>query len=156
MEILSRYRKIALDFDGTLFDGPASEYLQEYVVDNQDKSYGIVTFRDDRASVMRDLSAMGLSPNLFATIITMPRKMAIDFEAETTMRRHAGLPLLATVSSDQMFPTEHKYVMWKGFVCMKIGASVLIDDLPWAVKPGCTRFNIDYVDVASLKIPAYT
>lgn len=146
MERLKRHRKIAFDLDGTLIDGVASREIAEFIRDHPDKTYYIVTFRipEQCLHLNDELTQVGLKRSDFREVVPMAKRFVMEFENDRAQRRFAHLPPPKTV--DHMLPGERRYVHWKGFVCSKLGATVLIDDMPELSAPGCKQHNIALED----------
>jgi hypothetical protein len=146
MEKLKRHRKIAFDLDGTLVDGVASREIAEFIRDNPEKTYYIVTFRipEQCLHLNEELAQVGLKRADFQDVVPMSKRFVIEFEDDQAQRRFANLPPPKTV--DHMLPGERRYVHWKGFVCSRLGATALIDDMPEMSAPGCKQHNIALED----------
>jgi hypothetical protein len=158
MDELDKHQKIALDFDGTLVDSVSSPILADYIRQHPEKSYYIVTFRTPTqiVTIPTELTNIGLSFDLFAKVVPMPPRLAFDFDEDQKFRRHAHLPDMNTVSEDALLPGEYKMVHWKGFIARKLGATILVDDMPELVLYGCQQFGIKFVDAKNLHATALT
>jgi hypothetical protein len=152
MDSLNRHKKIALDLDGTLIDGAASGVLANYVREHPGKAFYIVTFRtpDQSHDVAAELNDVGLSAEHFDKIISMPPRLARDFDHDQQLRRNAALPRLDQVGPEHLLPGEVAFMQWKGFVAKKLGATVLVDDMPYLAKLGCEKFGVSLVDAATI------
>lgn len=152
MDKLSGHQRIALDFDGTLVDGVASATLAAYVKQHSQKSFSIVTFRTPTQidTIPTELTQVGLSIDMFLKVVPMPKRLAFDFDEDQKFRRHARLPNMDQVSEDALLPGEYKFVHWKGFIARKLGATVLVDDFPELVTPGCKQFGIAFIDAKDI------
>jgi hypothetical protein len=154
MDRLAKHRKIALDFDGTLVDGVSSPAITAYVNQHPDKSFYIVTFRTPKQSqtIPSELANVGLSTQQFSKIIPMPERLMFDFDEDQRFRRNSSLPSMDHVSEDALLPGEYKLVHWKGFIARKLGATVLVDDIPELVTRGCKQFGIEFVDARQIHV----
>jgi hypothetical protein len=154
MDSLGKHRKLALDLDGTLIDGAASATLTNYVKNHPDKTFSIVTFRAPQQSVTipEELLDNGLSVAMFQRIISMPQRLVMDFEEDQQMRRNASLPRLETIGQDELLPGEFKFMHWKGYITNKLGATALVDDMPFFVALGCKKFGVALIDVATIPL----
>ena len=153
MNALTRHRKIAMDLDGTLIDGVAAVALGDFVREcHEHKSFFIVTFRtaEQMQTVQQELAAYDLSPDFFARIIPMPTRYVLEFDEDQRFRRTARMPRLDQVAPDAQLPGEFKFTHWKGFIVHKLGATVLVDDMPYLVLPGCEKFHITFIDAKSM------
>lgn len=152
MDKLARHRKIALDFDGTVVEGASSAAIADYVTQHPDKLFYIVTFRtpDQAATISHELARAGLSTDLFSQIVPMPRRLAFDFEEDQQFRRAAAMPSIDRVPEDALLPGEHKLLNWKGFIARKLGATVLVDDMPEMSAYGCRKFGVELVDAKDI------
>jgi hypothetical protein len=153
MQSLAGYKKIAFDLDGTLIDGVASAAIATFIKRHATKSYFIITFRtpSQAVSIPSELISAGLSVDLFKQIIPISERLMFDFNEEQQQRRNAGLtPLITDMPHEALFPGEYKLMHWKGFVARKLGATVLVDDLPFLVTLGCKKFGIDFIDPKNL------
>ena len=149
---LHKHRKIAFDFDGTLVDGRSSLLIQNYIQNNDDKTYFIVTFRTpvQAKTIPMELAAHGLSSEWFATVVPMAARLALEFDEDQRIRRNSGLPNIERVSEAALLPGERQVLNWKGFVAKKLGATVLVDDMPAYCAMGCRRFGIRLLDANHL------
>jgi hypothetical protein len=152
MDKLANHRKIALDLDGTLIDGASSPALATFVKANPTKSFSIVTFRTPQQSstIPAELQSNGLSADMFGNIISMPQRLVFDFDEDQQFRRNAALPSIEHVTPDALLPGEFKFMNWKGFIANKLGATVLVDDMPTLVALGCTKFHVALIDATKL------
>jgi hypothetical protein len=152
MDRLANHQKIALDFDGTLIDGVSSLAIAAYVNQHPDKSFYIVTFRTPKQSqtIPTELANVGLSVQQFSKIIPMSERLVFDFDEDQRFRRNSSLPSMDHVSKDALLPGEYKLVHWKGFIARKLGATVLVDDMPELVTHGCKQFGVEFVDAKQI------
>jgi FMN phosphatase YigB (HAD superfamily) len=152
MDKLANHRKIAFDLDGTLIDGAASPALATFIKSHPTKSFSIVTFRTPQQSstIPAELQNHGLSADLFRNIISMPQRLVFDFDEDQQFRRNAAMPSFDHVTPDALLPGEYKFMNWKGFIANKLGATVLVDDMPNLVALGCKKFHVTLVDATKL------
>lgn len=150
---LERHDRIALDLDGTLIDGQTSPLIQDFVRSNPEKKFWIVTFRTPAQvhTVASELANVGLPIGDFQRVIPMPERYVMEFEEDQRQRRFARLPGLDTPGVTP-FPGEFRYLHWKGYVCKRIGATVLVDDLPRLSQMGCQQFGIELVDARNMTL----
>ena len=132
---LRRHAVIAWDLDDTLIGHPASPALHAFIRATPDIRHLIVTFRSHRVAetIWRDLK--GPERELFFAAETIDDEVAAQYQ-RLHRQRATGLfagPLCAA---------ELVYLLWKGAVCARRGAGVLVDDLTEQVRLGCARHGI--------------
>jgi hypothetical protein len=145
--ILEQHNKIAFDFDDTLINGVGAAAIQEYILANPHKMYWIVTFRTPREAVTiaDELARFSdLTMDMFERIYPCPERTVMDWKLVQQERKAAGLSSPELTYVESLFPEELKFVHWKAYVCSRIGASVLVDDMKRLVYPGCERYKIAY------------
>lgn len=152
MDRLASHRTIAFDLDGTLIDGAASAKLASYIKEHPEKTFYVVTFRtpDQINTVSSELQNQGLDMNMFEKVVPMPARMVMEFDEDQRTRRNAGMPPMDKAPPDSLFPGELKLVNWKGFVTRRLGATVLVDDMPYLSAPGAKRFGVELIDAATI------
>lgn len=133
--ILDEHDVIGWDFDGTLIDHPKAQSMHDYILDHPEKTHIIVTFRSHgmERNIWRDLGrenhrAPGRAA--FKDVINMSNKL---FEE--------GYMAQKAVAASIVLPTK-EYLEWKGKVCHDLGITVLVDDMPAMVIPGCDRYGV--------------
>lgn len=151
---LERHSTIALDFDDTLVNGPASEFLARFIQDNPDKTYVIITHRTPRecATIPQELREFTLlTVQQFARVIPTPERLKMEFDEDQRLRFQKRFPRLSpTTPEDDLLPGEFKFLHWKGFAASKAGATVLVDDLPYLSALGCRRHHVELIDSRKL------
>lgn len=133
-EHLDPHAVIAWDMDGTLIDGPNGAYFCQYIVANPQKQHHIVTFRTPRAWAEFspfELAPYGITRSMIAGIHNVPDELY-----------HAYAQRLTFFQPEKV----EAYFEWKGLKSKEIGATVLVDDMPNHVLPGCQKYGITYVD----------
>jgi hypothetical protein len=138
-ELLCGQTAIAWDFDDTLVGHQAAPAMYEFIAANPQIAHHIVTFR-----------AQGLQTRIWADLAEATTRIgAVNFGHVINvddglaglvgrLRRHRAARLFAGPEG----PAERAYRHWKGLVCSRIGAGVLVDDRAEDVLPGCTAFGI--------------
>lgn len=140
-ELLAPHQKCGWDFDGTLYDHPAAAEMHAYIMNHPEKQHYIVTFRSHGwgEQVFDDLASRHLEfpgPEHFDGVITCPDEIFERFW-DAHQRQKLGLPIDMT--------DVQPYVEWKAKICKKHGITVLIDDNPLHVQPGCDRYGVLHV-----------
>lgn len=121
---LRSFDVIAWDFDGTLIDHPRSADFWRLIQANPYRqTHYIVTHRSHghECLIFDDLAARGagIDPLHFAGIINVP---------------------------DELFETNDPALLtFKGEQCSRIGAQVLVDDMPRLSAPGCAQHGVRLV-----------
>ena len=138
MNRLDDHTNIGLDFDSTLVNGGRfSKYLWEYIRKNPNKEYWIVTFRPvsgrlgKRSDILEELvSEAGhrVGEIIGTNVAQLPDKL----DHPTNFFGQPWMPL------------------WKGSMCEQLGCTLMIDDLPKFVLPGCDAHHIEFIDTADL------
>ena len=133
--VLHDHAVIAWDLDDTLVGHRAAQAMAAYIRATPEKRHVIVTFRgaSQRDRVWRDLAPLDRSH--FAALETTD-----DAEAALVQRllRQRARGLLAGPETAE----ETAYLHWKGRVCARLGASVLVDDMTELVRQGCAAHDI--------------
>ena len=134
---LRRYRCIGWDLDNTLIGHPASAEMHAFIRAAPHITHLLITFRTEPASVWPDLERF---PNAagracFKGVETMEPGLAVAFQR---LQRQRQLGLYA----GPMAFCELEYRSWKGRICARHGAELLIDDMTDHVSPGCERHGI--------------
>lgn len=150
---LHGYRAIAWDLDGTLIGHPASPRLHSFIRSRPELRHVIVTFRARKLEAMlwQDLANTGTAPapSCFETVLAMADDLYEAFHRFRRLRRlgrHAGPPT----------PVEAAYVTWKGEACAAHGLTVLVDDMPDLVRPGCELHRVALLHPDDFLDPAVT
>lgn len=136
-ERLRRHRCIGWDLDNTLLDHPASPAMHDFIRAAPDITHLIITFRTSQATIWSDLAqlANAAPPSCFAAVETMDPALSASF-LRLQQQRQRGL------YAGPMAFCELEYRSWKGRVCARHGAGLLIDDMTEHVSPGCERHAI--------------
>lgn len=144
--ILDNHHTIAWDFDKTLVDCPTALAAQRYIRDNPNKKHHIVTFRSHGMEdhIFDELSkySIGLHQTDFDGVHNIEDEAHMAWEL--AMWKRSLNPDMAITSAEKY------YLSWKGYICRRIGASVLVDDDTKAVSDGCKRFGILHFDPQEL------
>jgi len=154
--MFENHQRIAIDLDDTLLNGPASKFLVDYVNDHPEKEFFIVTHRTpaESRSVPMELKNIGLNINQFEKLMPTTELMRIRFRLDRNDREKNKLPSIYTdnVSTDEMSKNELNFVYWKGYVCKRLGITLIIDDATPIVKPGADRYHIEYINPYDIKL----
>ena len=132
-------RRIAWDFDLTLVGHQAGRVMHDFIRSTPHIEHLIVTFRSHGSQsviwdeLSRETDLVGR--NNFLCIYNIEDNLA---ETTARLRRQRERRLYAGPDS----PAERAYRYWKGLVCAKVGASILVDDRTEDVAPGCMAFGI--------------
>lgn len=144
MSPLDSHHTIALDMDGTLIpdrktdqhNAERIELLRRWVVDNHKKhELYIVTFR--QGVRVAELYPYGITTEMIKDVYDIPHR--IWFGAMQLQKMG-----LKNSLSERM---NEEYIHWKGKICKDIGATILVDDVPKNVIPGCTKYGIKFLDI---------
>lgn len=134
---LKPYRKVGIDFDGTLADHRKSGLLWDHVANNPyDQEFFIVTHRSGgyQDSVWMELVMEGspLRKEHFQELVACPH--------ETWMAYKNGI-------EEGIDMSLHPYVSWKGEQCASRSIEVMIDDRPDIVEGGCTANGVTFIHI---------
>ncbi|RYD65103.1 MAG: hypothetical protein EOP83_08075, partial [Verrucomicrobiaceae bacterium] len=142
--LLDPHDTIAWDMDGTLIDGPNSEFFRAYILAHPEKHHHIVTFRTgpsrrfpDNASALwkddaiHELLEHGVALDVFKATHGIPEELYSAWASRKTLLSEAEVAA---------------YVMWKGKMAAEIGATVMVDDMPGMVKKGCKAHGVVFID----------
>lgn len=151
--ILEPHAVVGLDCDETLINGPYSHDLLTWCKEHHvDKDLHVITFRE--YAPYRDLANFGYDVNWF-TFHCLPRDISISYrqalplfhQSSDAIEKKLREGLLTQESWQQCRYAVMAFREWKGSICHAVGASVLVDDLPLAVLPGCRKYGITFVAV---------
>lgn len=137
-ELLGPHQVIGWDVDGTILDHPNAPVMHRYIIDNPEKRHIIVTFRSHgwQNEIFSELAAMHdvfAGPEHFDGILNVPDDVFIRFQ------RHSSRVLKSQERNVR------DYIEWKGRVCKEAGITVLVDDNPHHVLPGCDMHGILHI-----------
>lgn len=127
MKNLAKHDKIAVDVDDTLLgNSPGKHILWDFISANKNnKIFYLVTFRIKPCidEVFDDLfsETSVVAKDHFAGLVGIPPKVFFGEDLQTPL------------------------VEWKGLTAFKLGCTLLIDDLPDLVLPGCRKYGVDYL-----------
>ncbi len=131
--------RIAWDFDLTLVGHKAGRKMHEFIRATPQTEHLIVTFRSHgmQHAIWEDLAQETDAVNRthFSNAFNIDDGLA---DAAARLRRQRERRVYAGPES----PVERAYRHWKGLVCARAGASVLVDDRTEDVAPGCAAFGI--------------
>lgn len=137
MSILDDHEIIAWDFDGTLWGHEKSELMHAYILAHPTKKHYIITHRShgEQKLVWIDLEQYpdAPGPEHFVEMINIPDDKYSRFHM--SQRSPGGLILL----------DYNGYIDWKAEMCLKVGATILVDDNPGHTKAGCIKHGIAFV-----------
>jgi FMN phosphatase YigB (HAD superfamily) len=145
--ILDQHDTIAWDFDGTLVDGPNSAYFRSYISLNPQKRHHIITFRN-RAwanTCWAELRIHGLDSKTFIrSVESCPEHFhdCYHVRRNTPPEYHEVFKEQHNYSSKQFNEYADSYSLWKAERASQIGCTILVDDMPQNVLPGCERHGI--------------
>lgn len=135
-KLLDGHQAIGWDVDGTILDHLRAGVMHDYIRRHPEKDHYIVTFRshgwqhetfDELADRHRNFPTryfkglLNIPDDVFAAYWKGVRAREIDLDAEQA------------------------YVEWKGLICSQHGITVLVDDNPAHVLPGCDRYGVLHV-----------
>jgi len=156
--ILDRHEAIGWDFDNTLIDHPNSAAIHRYIRAHPEKRHVIITFRSFgwQDEVWSSLAACPGAPprQSFDRLLNMDDARFSPAVPESGPHvEHARAHDAIRVIEGKLLITDvASYVEWKGLACRENGLTVLVDDRPECVLPGCARHGIVHVhpdDLAS-------
>lgn len=140
MKKILNHNTIGIDIDGTIIDHKNSEYLQDMVREfHKTKSFYLVTFRTHgwETQVFREMRQKygfrSPSSRCFIGILNIP----VEIYNNAMTFRSRGLEEYAVY--DQL------YKNWKGYICKKHDITILIDDRPEDVLPGCLKYGVEFM-----------
>lgn len=145
--ILDQHDAIAWDMDGTLVDGPNSAYFRAYIALTPHKRHHIVTFRN-RAwadTCWAELRHNGLdAPRFIRSVESCPEHFHDCYHVRRDKEPafHAIYQDHHNFSLDQFNEYADAYSFWKGERAMQMACTILVDDMPQNVLPGCERHGI--------------
>jgi hypothetical protein len=164
--ILDKHDVIAWDMDGTLVDGPNSEYFLLYIAAHPEKRHHVVTFRDRAwaAQTWSELRSHGLDARARIRSVENCPEVIHDSYMFHKARGNLYGPRtyeyfnVAThneLTAEQFDDFRQRYPMWKGEKSLQLGATILVDDKPEWVAPGCAHFGIEFLHAFD-PVPEFT
>jgi hypothetical protein len=136
---LTQHKSIALDFDGTFIDHPASHLLWDYVIRHatDGTKFWFVTFRDpdwakDIWDDLRKTKSL-VRPWHLEGIVSQTDEM---WEKKRT---------------DQSVLESDEWIHWKAIQAKNLGCTLMIDDRPSWVKAGCHKYGVEYIHPDTLE-----
>jgi hypothetical protein len=158
MQRLALHSTLALDMDRTLVDGKNSQHLRNFVhLNHRLKSFFIITFRGhDSSDVLRELRAQGLDPNAIKDVVYCPLDYSV-VELKLASKRMTFIEIREEarkcgIRLDDIERLYQEYVEWKGKMAAHLGCTVLVDDMPEMVLPGCHKHGVQFINVDDLVI----
>lgn len=131
MHRLLEHDVIGLDMDNTLIDaGAYSDALVNFVKQNPNKTYHVITFRD-LYNWSRDSS-----------IAELKVKAALEI----------GEHFEDIHFCDEWKNDDFDLPNWKGWVSVKLGCTIMIDDRTDWVEPGCKKYDVAFINTFDLEI----
>jgi hypothetical protein len=136
--ILADHQSIGWDLDGTILDHRNAPLMHRYILGHPEKHHFIVTFRSHgfQLSIFSELATrhqVFAGPGAFDGVLSVPDDMYDRFQQ------------LAGATSEEGRGAVRTYTEWKGRICAKHGITVLIDDNPGHVLPGCDRYGVAHI-----------
>jgi len=140
---LDKYNIIGIDFDNTLIGNAASDIIANYVIQNPNKKYYIVTFRSHGLE-----SSSEISKNCITYLRKDMRRYFIDILAipYVYVEHKYYADHRKNISIEDYNEYTYNYVHWKGKICSEYNIEVLIDDDIKNVILGCNKYNINLID----------
>ena len=140
LERLDDHVGIALDLDATLIGHENSDLLQGYVAEHHlSKRFWIVTFRGESWAdeAWEDLERYGgaAKPHMFRGLRACPTRL---------------LNVLYAWYVDSSRADPREVFRWKGAVAKELACTVLVDDRPEWVLPGCLENDVELIDTNDL------
>lgn len=156
IEELNNHRIIGLDMDETLIEGPRSFILQQWVKENcVNKELWVITFRTGPyvAQVWPELARFGIQREAFAGMKALPPKIYTDYHLvkkgfvykDTNPAKFERFLQANNLTLRQAEEKFNALTHWKGEACASVGATVLVDDLPNMVLPGCQANGVKFI-----------
>lgn len=145
INILKKYNIIGLDFDETLINNPNSEKIINFVKQNPNKTYYIVTFRshgyqDFISQILWNKYRLKISKNM---ILNIPDDI---FNLESV-----GSELVDLGYHNFGEYLRQEYKKWKGDICLKYKIEILVDDDYDNVFHQLIKNDINYLDPYKIK-----
>jgi hypothetical protein len=147
--ILDQHSVIAWDMDNTLIDGPNSEFFLEYIAAHPEKRHHVITFRNrwEANDVWGQLRGAGLDTNLIRSVESCPEPIhdcyMIRRRADNRETRARYLEM-DDLTRDQFNAYADAFVFWKGERAAVLKCTILVDDMPAWVLPGCYEHGVAF------------
>jgi hypothetical protein len=172
MTRLTKHKSIGLDVDGTLVDGSKSLALQKWVLANQENhEFHLITFRTEhdlyRCPAEELFEDYKIPKELWKSVHRCPFQIFYNYQ---TLHHHGIIKAIDRGLKPDHPAIQHQlkyiddnvkydilqdianYRTWKAKVCKDNGCTVLVDDYPPDVTPGCRLYDIEFIDVSELKL----
>lgn len=139
INILKKYNIIGLDFDKTLIDNPNSKKIINFIKQNPDKTYYIITFRSH-----------GMQDDIIQILwqrygLKFPKNKILNVEDVVYELKNRGTKLIADYPNFGEYLTR-EYKEYKAITCLKYNIEVLVDDDYNNVYHNLIKNGIDYID----------
>jgi len=148
--ILRKHSIIAWDMDQTLVNGPNSAYFLDYIRRHPEKKHNIITFRNKSWANMiwAELEKVGFDAHKhISAIYNCPEDIHDSFMVKSSgMIEINRFMQSRSMSLGDFDKNVEFFPLWKGFQCKKIGATVIIDDMPDFVVQGCEKYDVEFVN----------
>jgi len=162
IEVLNNHDVIGLDMDDTLMYGYRSHILQDWILKNYPlKELWVVTFRTGVYvnTVFDELKGVGLKSHMFKGIKSVPSQLYFKHKEAANayiiknqnLKKYYRFLEYKNYTEKDLEKNYNDYLEWKGLACKEIGATILLDDLPDKVLPGCDKYNIDFINSLQLQ-----
>ena len=149
--ILDDHEKIGWDIDGTMYEHDGSRTaatdarcraMHDYILAHPEKKHYVVTFRSGAWANQVWADLLRVNPNApgpehFEGLLNMSVQMFDENCARNLGGGHYSEPT-------------QTYKEWKGMICAQHGITVLVDDNPDHVVPGCDRYGVLHLHAEKL------
>lgn len=145
--ILDAHDAIAWDMDGTLVNGPNSDFFRDYIMAHPEKQHHVVTFRDEtwanRAHAELERYGLTHAVSLIISIQSCPQDWLVFWEGQhNTFKKQK---LLRNYTQEDIDAGCHSFQRFKGRKAFELGCTILVDDLPSWVMAGCNENGIAFL-----------
>ncbi len=151
---LNDHEVIGWDADSTLINGPYSELLCEYLLENPQKKHHIITFREagpHAEGIWRDLKNYNVFKEHIETLNPCPLVLHESYGIHQLAEKYwKDYSESLGLTVEQMKKHAEAFPLWKAAVCQRLGCSILVDDyIHWTID-GCQMFNIRLLNSITL------
>ena len=153
---LQKHSVISWDMDQTLVNGPNSAYFRDYIARHPEKEHHIVTFRNRSwaEKIPLELESYDFNIKHFSGIHYCPEEIHDSYMIRNSDISIANFLFYRDITKEEFDRNVQLFPYWKGLQSKKIGASVLVDDMPEMVLLGCKEHGIEFLHALD-KIPIF-
>ncbi len=162
MQELDSHQKIGVDIDGTLINGFMSRLLQQYIKENHStKEFHLITFRDNEQikTLWMEFYKVGIEMHWFKSFHNLEEDLNKQWlkncdkvaHIKSNQKKLDRALNHHKISKEDYIKTFDDINHFKAKICLKLGCTILIDDMEELVIGGCEFHKIDFLNAKTGK-----